>query len=644
MSSIASHRWIALFLSVLTLLCTPGAASAFADGAAANRFTYLDAVEPYYVSHTFPKLTTPMWVGTEGVESAVLMEIWDLSEQGKDSTAYENFLRPLLMRLKDVAGRAPVSIFAIRVNPGDPQLQKWIDEGLSLDAHTSQHLCPTCLHGDLEKIRTDMYQCYDQLMKVPRCRPTAMSLPCCDVYNSNTPRYYTEVYRPASPDGNFVKCSVSINNVFSSSDPELPREITHDEAGRDRYRKFLNQEGNVFKPGESHYEFTNYVENYPYPFVIAGIWEVPIGMPGDHNADFYALRYGRRLLMEWEKLIDAGVLKQGLTGLGFHPHGKVSPDELVQIVDYAAKKYGKRIEFLTIRDVQDRIDRNLLAGHPLRASDGSDNGVRLLDLNNDGFLDVVIGNEKAQRTRLWSPETKDWREVDFPTKIAGPIAGGSRHEAGVRFGILDADGLPTAIVRNEQAEGAWRFDGQNWVERNERLAGLEMDGAPVFTSRDGQDMGVRLRDIDGDGRCELLLGNASQNAVFAWSDDADRWNRRPYSLPDGTMIVDGHGRDAGLRFVDINGDGREDLVFSNETRYSVHEFVSPQEGWARTLIRGEDKPDRAIPPFVRDGGNNGVFFHSGRLWVVNETTNNLPNHAFSIELSRLHEFDSAIAK
>lgn len=640
MNSIASHRGIALLLlSGLTLLCPPGASSAFADGAAANRLTYLDAAEPYYVSHTFPKLTTPMWVGTEGVECAIVHTIDDLA----DSAKYENFLRPTLNRLKQVAGRSPLSIFVIKADPDDPQLQRWLSEGLSLEVHTLDHPCPIFGIGDLQKLRGTVLDCLDMLAKVPHCRPVALTSPCCDVLNSNSPRLYTEVLEQVTPAGNFLTASSTVHNVFTRSDSELPEEIAIDEAGRDRFLKFV--QGNVPILGQAHYQSANYVENYPYPFVVGRlIWEFPCNVPGDHQADFHAQLYGPRVVKESEKSIDATVLKQGLLTFVFHPHGKISPAEMITIIDYAVEKYGKRIEFLNTRDVQERIDRNLLVGHPLRASDGSDNGVRLLDVNNDGFIDVVIGNEKAQRTRLWSPAQKQWQEAAFPVTIVGSVADGSRHEAGVRFGILDADGLPTALVRNNKVAGAWRFDGQTWVEQKARLEGLEIDGAPLFTNRDGIDLGVRLRDIDGDGRCELLVGNASQNAVFAWSDDATRWNLQPYSLPDGTMIVDDSGRDAGLRFADINGDGREDVIFSNETHFSVHEFVSPQAGWARTIIHGEDKPDRAIPPFVREGGNNGAFFQAGRLWVVNETTHDRPNHAFTIALSKIYELASANAR
>src|SRR5438552_17810790 len=84
------------------LLIAPTTARA-ADG---NRLTYLDGNDPYYVSRTFPKLITPQWVGEDGVEAVVILAIDDMREPAK----YEQVLRPILNRLKQIDGRAPVSI------------------------------------------------------------------------------------------------------------------------------------------------------------------------------------------------------------------------------------------------------------------------------------------------------------------------------------------------------------------------------------------------------------------------------------------------------------------------------------------------------------------------------------------------------
>src|SRR5207248_7124327 len=71
-----------------------------------NRLAYLDEVDPYYPHKSFPKLITPQWVGEPGVEAVVILAIDDM----RDPKKYEAFLRPILRRLQQIDGRAPVSI------------------------------------------------------------------------------------------------------------------------------------------------------------------------------------------------------------------------------------------------------------------------------------------------------------------------------------------------------------------------------------------------------------------------------------------------------------------------------------------------------------------------------------------------------
>src|SRR5213594_1253583 len=104
----------------------------------ANRLTYLDDSDPFNVGRGFPRLTTPQWVGEPGVQAVVVLAIDDLNQPER----WEKFLRPILERLKQIDGRAPVSIMTVSVDPRDPQLQTWLKEGLSLEAHTLSHPCP----------------------------------------------------------------------------------------------------------------------------------------------------------------------------------------------------------------------------------------------------------------------------------------------------------------------------------------------------------------------------------------------------------------------------------------------------------------------------------------------------------------------
>ena len=106
------------------------------------------------------------------------------------------------------------------------------------------------------------------------------------------------------------------------------------------------------------------------------------------------------------------VIKQGVFNLVFHPHGWIRTEQIVELIDHAVTKHGRKVKFLTFREAAERLEKNLLAGKPLRNAKGQDNGVRLLDLNADGYLDVVIGElSRRQRareligiTRIWDAE------------------------------------------------------------------------------------------------------------------------------------------------------------------------------------------------------------------------------------------------
>ncbi len=596
-------------------LCLAALAGRAAD---ANRLTYLDESDPFYVQRDFPKLVTPQWVGEKGVEAVVIMAVDDMRAPEK----YEALLRPLLDRLKQIDGRAPVSIFCNALNPAEPQYQKWLTEGLSFEVHTLTHPCPILAGNDLHSAETNYFGCVDLINQIPGSRSVAFRTPCCDSMNSPSPRLFAEIFNQTSPSGSFLSIDSSVMNILSPKDPALPRETLYDAEGKERFRKYL--------PFPS---FKTTVENYPYPYVIGKLcWEFPAVVPSDWETFHVQGATNPVTVADWKAALDATVVKQGTYTMIFHPHGWIRGDQLASLADYAATRHGSKVKFLNLREAQERMDRNLLGGQALRAANGQDNGVRLLDLNDDGFLDVVIGNEKMRQTRIWDPKKNVWIECGFPTPLAVVDPQGNRHDAGARFGVVSADGFPIMLVRSETTTGAWRFDGAAWVEDASLLNGLELDGHPILTSQGYRDRGVRLRDVNNDGVCELVVGNESQNAVFAWSAAEKKWNRLAYGLPAGTSIVDAQGRDNGLRFVDVNGDGFADVLFSNPERFSLHIFrprlfLGFAAGWSREVASGKPGDANAIPMIVRDGPhrNNGAWFHSDSMWVQNEDTAKMPD-------------------
>ena len=580
-----------------------------------NRLAYLDENDPYYVSLDFPRLTTPQWIGEDGVELAVVLSIDDMRDVGH----YENFLRPILDRLKKIDGRAPISIMTNSIPPAEPHLQTWLAEGLSLETHTIDHPCPLLSGNDFPRAKSTFDRCVDLLTKVEGNLPVAFRMPCMDSLNTPSPRFFAEIFNRVTPAGNFLTIDSSICNIPTAADAELPRRLLVDDDEREKFRKYV--------PFES---YVNTIENYPYPYVIGKLcWQFPCAVPSDWQAQKLHGVNNPVTVNDLKAAVDIYALKKGTFSLIFHPHGWIRNTQLVDLVDHAVKNYGRKVKFLNFDEAAERIRTNLLEGEALRGKTGRGNGVRLLDLDGDGFLDVIIGNARLSRTRLWSAAHSRWSEGALPLKLIETAGASAGIDAGARFGILREDGAASMICRSRSQAGGWHFENGAWVEDPTLLRGLELDGKPVYTSLEGRDQGVRLRDLDNDGICELIVANPRRQAVFRRDAAARSWRRLPFSLPRGAIVADDQGRDAGLRFIDVDEDLRDDLVYSNDETYSLDLFSSMDEGWSRRILTGRRDPEKddpeAIPPFVSKGMNLGAFVHSRHLWIQNEKTSGKPN-------------------
>jgi putative membrane-bound dehydrogenase-like protein len=576
-----------------------------------NRLAYLDEINPYYPSRTFPKLTTPMWVGEEGVEAVVILAIDDM--RGHDK--WEQFLRPILNRLKKIDGRAPVSIMTCTIDPKDPHLQKWLKEGLSLEVHTIDHPCPLLQKGDFARAKSTYDRCVDLLNEVPNNKPVAFRMPCCDSLNTLSPRFFAEIFNKTTPKGNFLTLDSSVFHLFTANDPDLPRDLVFDPDGRERFRKYL--------PADR--SFVNYIEDYPYPYIIGRLcWEFPCMTPSDWQANHLHKPNNPITVRDWKAALDCTVLKQGVFTFVFHPHGWIKAEQLIDFIDYAQATYGKKVKFLTFKEAGERLNKNVLAGQPIRHPEiGEDNGVRTLDLNNDGNLDATVSNQKARRSRIWSHQQKTWHEVEFPAELSSPVKAAKTcftYEA--RFGFLNSKEYPSMMWVNP----VWHFDGKGWAKDSVFQKGMTILGFPIFTTSElGGDAGVRFIDIDGDGQSELVFQHEFGWAVYAWSPEKKDWAVR-FFLPRGAQITDGFNGDVGLRFVDLDGDGKLDIVFSNEKEYGIYLFTDMERGWSRKVVAGKQGEPGAIPPIAINGKNNGFWVHSRTLWWQNENTDHLKDH------------------
>jgi putative membrane-bound dehydrogenase-like protein len=406
------------------------------------RLAYLEEHDPYYPCRESPRLITPRWVGEPGVEAVVVLAIDDM----RDTARYEKYLRPILNRLKAIDGRAPVSIMTNQVDPRDPQLQAWLKEGLSLECHTLTHPCPLLQRGDLGKAARDYHACVDLMSKIPGNQPVAFRMPCCDSLNTVSPRFFAEIFNQKSQGGNALAIDSSVFTVLTPDDPSLPRELVYDADGRERFRKYI--------PFPS---FVNTIENYPYPYPVGRVcWEFPCIVPSDWEGFNLQKAGNPRTLLDLKAALDAVVLKHGVFDLVFHPYGWIKPEQVVALIDHAVAKHGKKVKFLNFREAEERLRKNLLAGRPLRAESGGDNGVRFFDDDHDGIFEVKRNPQGAGRAAA--------RVLPDDVLRAMPLPPGAEREdrdgrdAGLRLVDLDEDGHLDVVFSNDREYGIYLFD------------------------------------------------------------------------------------------------------------------------------------------------------------------------------------------
>ncbi len=155
--------------------------------------------------------------------------------------------------------------------------------------------------------------------------------------------------------------------------------------------------------------------------------------------------------------------------------------------------------------------------------------------------------------------------------------------------------------------------------------------------------GTLLRDFDRDGVEEKLTSGPGVNLIQRKTPKSGEWEKAGFALPDGVALVDESGRDAGLRFVDLNGDGFDDLLFSNPSRYAIHlwsKTVRLDLGWTKgwsQFVRAAERTGASNEPPSLVGAEVGV--EHGELVITHPASGGQPAKVQRVNLNQLIAFD-----
>jgi len=177
-----------------------------------------------------------------------------------------------------------------------------------------------------------------------------------------------------------------------------------------------------------------------------------------------------------------------------------------------------------------------------------DQGVRLVDVNNDGFMDIIQGNQSNSVNKIWINDKSDSWELSS-MKLPGYLIDSSGLDEGYRFADVNKDGYTDIVRADNGVRKVYINNGTVWNEESWSFPGIN------FVDASGQDQGLRFAEVDGDGRVDLILAKSTKQVYL---NTGNGWTLSSWSVP--YDFVHSNYSDTGVRLSDVNGDGLVDFL------------------------------------------------------------------------------------
>lgn len=223
-------------------------------------------------------------------------------------------------------------------------------------------------------------------------------------------------------------------------------------------------------------------------------------------------------------------------------------------------------------------------------------GLATADLDNDGNLDLVTGNEGDGSSPGSMTVLRGHNDGTFTL-----VQQDDPNMPGMTIDSLPAElGTRAVAIGNLDSEPGLDVLAAN--SRSNSISVYTSDGHTVFTTRDPIPTGaapddIILSDLNGDGKLDLIVATENDDAVTVQFGNGDRTFGTAQSYPVGTAPNR-------ILLVDLTGDDVPDLLVSNNRSGDVSVLVGTGGGAfapARTFVADAQPQAIAVGDFDKDG-------------------------------------------
>jgi hypothetical protein len=218
----------------------------------------------------------------------------------------------------------------------------------------------------------------------------------------------------------------------------------------------------------------------------------------------------------------------------------------------------------------------------------------ILDIDNDGLNDFVIGNRKTGPSLFWFKRNSiGWTRYLIENDTLPIEAGGAFHD-------IDGDGdLDIVFGGDWQSNKVWWWENPNpdhtpdrpWVRREIKNSGAKMHHDQIFG------------DFDGNGEEELVFWNQDANKLFIADIPSDPMGANPWSFQE---IWSTDSSAEGLAMGDIDMDGKIDIIGGG--RWFKH---IEGTNYASYLIDNKQRNSRVAAGDLKIGGRPEIIMVPG---------------------------------